>query len=90
MATALAARVRALRLARAWSRATLAEKAGVSEGTIKVFERSGQITLSRLLLLARALDALPAFEGLFLPPAARTLDELEARHKPRQRGRKRS
>jgi HTH-type transcriptional regulator / antitoxin HipB len=89
VASALASRVRALRLARGWSRGVLAEKAGVSEATIKAFERTGQITLSRLLLLARALDALAPFAGLFAPPVARTLDELEARQKPRQRGRRR-
>lgn len=78
------------RLDLGWSRAVLAEKAGVSEATIKVFERSGQITLSRLLLIARALGALAGFAALFEAPAARSLDELEGRQRRRQRGQRRS
>jgi transcriptional regulator with XRE-family HTH domain len=68
----------------------LAEKTGVSEATIKIFERSGQITLSRLLLIARALGALGGFATLFEAPAARSLEELEGRQRTRQRGRRRS
>ncbi len=90
LAKLLARRVHDLRLARGWGRAELAERTGVSEATIKVFERSGQITLSRLLLLARALDALGPFGALFEPPAARSLEELEKKPKTRQRGRRRS
>ena len=86
----LAARIRARRLDLGWSRSMLAEKAGVSEATIKVFERTGQITLSRLLLIARALGTLAGFDALFQPPAARTLEEIEGRRLQRQRGRRRS
>ena len=42
---------RALRLAQNLSRKTLAERAGVSESTIKRFETTGQITLDALVLL---------------------------------------
>lgn len=90
IASALAARVRARRLDLGWSRSMLAEKTGVSEATLKVFERSGQITLSRLLLIARALGALGGFVTLFEAPAARSLEELEGRQRRRQRGRRRS
>lgn len=86
---ALAARVRERRLDLGWSRSVLAEKAGVSEATIKVFERRGQITVSRLLLIARALGALGGFATLFEAPAARSLEELEGRQQRRQRGRRR-
>lgn len=85
----LAARVRARRLDRGWPRSVLAERSGVSEATIKLFESRGQITLSRLLLLARALGALGEFDALFAPPPARTLAEIEAAQHRRQRGRRR-
>lgn len=86
----LAERVRARRLDLEWPRAVLAERSGVSEATIKLFENRGQITLSRLLLLARALGALGDFDALFLPPPAKTLAEIEARERRRKRGRRRS
>lgn len=85
----LAERVRTLRLDREWPRAVLAERSGVSEATIKLFETRGQITLSRLLLLARALDALGDFDALFVPRAAKTLADIETRERRRQRGRRR-
>lgn len=83
-------RMRARRLDREWPRAVLAERSGVSEATIKLFEARGQITLSRLLLLARALGALGEFDALFAPRPAKTLAEVEARERRRQRGRRRS
>lgn len=75
----LADRVRARRLLRGWTQAELAKRAGVVLVTLKKFERTGQISLERLLLIAAALDELSGFRKLFEPPAARSLDELEAR-----------
>lgn len=89
MAQRLAERVRALRLERGWSRGELAERAGISEETVKSFERRAQITLSRLLLIARALEALDDFLPLFAPRPAGTLSEIETRQRPRVRGRRR-
>ena len=81
--------MRALRLDRGWSRGELAERAGISEETVKSFERRAQITLSRLLLIARALDALDDFSPLFAPRPAGSLAEIEAQQRPRLRGRRR-
>lgn len=85
----LAARARALRVARGWSRAELAIRSGVPAATIRAFEQTGQIGVSRLLLLAGSLGALTEFHTLFPPPVAQSLDELEARSGTvkRQRGR---
>ena len=90
VAGGVAERVRTRRLDRGWSRAELAGRAGVSEETIKSFERRGQITLSRLLLIARSLDALGEFEALFSPLPPQSLEEIEARQHRRQRGRRRA
>lgn len=43
----------------------LAEKSGVSYGSIKRFERSGQISYESLLKIAEALSRLTEFETLF-------------------------
>lgn len=85
----LGARMMQLRLARDWRRATLAERAGVSPATVSRFETTGQITLENLLKLAHALDALDAFEGVFVAPAG-TIAELERNlaAAPRRRGRR--
>ena len=90
VARRLAERVRALRLERGWSRGELAERAGISEETVKSFERRAQITLSRLLLIARALDVLDDFFPLFAPRPAGSLAEIEAQQRPRLRGRRRT
>jgi transcriptional regulator with XRE-family HTH domain len=77
VAERLGARMMELRLARDWRRATLAERAGVSPATVARFEATGQITLENLLKLAHALDALDAFEGVFVAPPASSIAELE-------------
>ena len=83
----LAGRIKQLRLARDWKRETLAERAGISAGTVKRFETTGQIALDNLLRLALALDCLEQFEAVFAPPVARSLAELERRDEARQRQR---
>ncbi|MEM7587313.1 MAG: helix-turn-helix transcriptional regulator [Acidobacteriota bacterium] len=85
----LAERARELRLARGWRQVTLAERSGVSLGSLRRFESSGRISLDNLLKLALALDQLGDFEALFQRPEARSLAELEAREaRPeRRRGR---
>ena len=72
-------RVRERRLGRGWTQAELAERAGLALPTLKLFERTGRISLDRLLRIASALGALEDFRTLFTPPPARSLDEIEAR-----------
>jgi transcriptional regulator with XRE-family HTH domain len=86
---ALAARVKALRLARGWRQATLAERAGVSLASLRRFEATGQASLQHLLALAFALNRLDDFDALLQPPRAATMAELEAAEKQptRRRGR---
>ena len=75
----LAQRVRERRQEHGWSRRELAERAGVALGTLRLFERTGKIALTRLVLVASALGCLSDFEALFKPPIAASLDEIEAR-----------
>ena len=85
----LAARVKALRLARGWKQATLAQRSGVSLASLRRFEDSGMVSLQNLLSLAFALNRLEDFNALLQAPPASSLDELEAGEKrsTRKRGR---
>jgi transcriptional regulator with XRE-family HTH domain len=83
----LASRARQLRLFLGLGQRELAEKSGVAFSTLRAFERTGQISLERLVMLARVLNAVDAFESLFVLPPARSLTELE--RPVRQRGRRR-
>jgi transcriptional regulator with XRE-family HTH domain len=86
----LARRVKALRLERGWTQAETAERAGIALTTYRLFERTGRISLERLLKLAVVLDARGGFEHLFAPAPARSLAELERRIQPpsRKRGKR--
>lgn len=79
--------VRQLRLAHNMTQKALALKSGVALSTLKRFEQSGEISLSALLAIAGALDALQAFGDLFPKPVATTLDQLDAHGAERKRAR---
>ena len=81
----MAARVRALRLQRQWTRRTLALRSGVSLGSLERFERTGKISLQSLLKLSHALAALHEFDTLLQPPPADSIEELEQRQQPRRK-----
>lgn len=73
----IAVKAQAHRKSKKISQQDLADRSGVSFGSIKRFETSGQISLESLLKVAFALDALDAFEQLFEPrEAPKSLDEL--------------
>lgn len=74
----LADRIKALRLRRNWKRATLAERSGVNEASVKRFERTGQIALENLLKLAFTLDRLEELTTLFAPAPAASIKDLES------------
>jgi len=78
MQTQLARRCKTLRLSAGYKRATLANRSGVSEGSLKRFEDIGEISLKNLLRLAHALGRLPEFATLFQPPEAESLAELKS------------
>jgi transcriptional regulator with XRE-family HTH domain len=83
-------RAKAKRLFLNLSQRTLSERSGVSLGTLKKFERSGQISLESLLKLALALRALEEFSALFREKKIEqylSLDEI-LKEKKRKRGRK--
>mgnify|MGYP000336102751 CR=1 FL=1 len=73
----IAHRHRKKRTQKKLSQAELADRSGVSLGSLKRFESTGKISIESLLKLAYALDSTAEFETLFqgedLP---QTLDEL--------------
>jgi DNA-binding XRE family transcriptional regulator len=90
MKKVIASRVRDLRLALNLSQQTLSEKSGVSYGSLKKFERTGQISLESLLKLAVILGGMDDFNVLFVQRSAEkalSLDDLLENGK-RKRGRK--
>ena len=90
IARELARRVKARRLERTWTQEELADRAGLSLETYRVFERTGGISLQRFLSLAIVLNTTAALEDLFAAPLARSLDELERRQSgpSRKRGKR--
>jgi transcriptional regulator with XRE-family HTH domain len=86
----VASRARDLRLELNLSQQTLSKKSGVSYGSLKKFEQTGQISLESLLKLAVILGCMDDFNTLFLQrrvEKALSLDELIDDGK-RKRGRK--
>lgn len=88
----LAGRIKVLRLERTWTQEETAERAGLALPTYRMFERTGRISLERLLRLASVLDALAGFDQLFALAPATSLAELEQRAEgpTRRRGRPRA
>ena len=61
----LAERFKKLRKSKKIAQLELANKSGVSLGSIKRFEQSGQISLESLLKLAHLFDRLEDFDSVF-------------------------
>jgi transcriptional regulator with XRE-family HTH domain len=61
----LASRFREIRRNKKISQSQLANKSGVSLGSIKRFEQTGQISLESLLKLAHLFDRLSDFDTVF-------------------------
>ncbi len=61
----LAVKFRVLRKAQGYSQEEMAKRSGVSLGSLKRFENSGQISLESLLKLSHLLDRLDDFKTVF-------------------------
>jgi transcriptional regulator with XRE-family HTH domain len=79
VAQTLAGRVKKLRLRKKWKRSTLAERSGVSEGSLCRFEQTNKISLENFLKLLSALGRLDEMDELLQPPTIRSIDDLETR-----------
>ena len=72
----LAQRVRNIRKRRSISQEKLASMSGVSYGSIKRFETSGQISLISLTKIAMALDIVDDIRNLFTTVPYRDIQEV--------------
>lgn len=90
IAAGIAARLRQRRLELTLTRKALSEKSGVSQGSLKRFEDSHEISLKHLLMLAVVLNSTEEFETLFSRRQFSSIDEaLKAvSSKSRKRGRR--
>jgi len=72
----LADRVRIKRKYMKLTQQQLAEKSGVSLGSLKRFERIGEISLMSLLKIALVLDSLREFDSLFVKSEYSSIEEI--------------
>jgi transcriptional regulator with XRE-family HTH domain len=84
----IAEQARARRLQVGLTQEGLANRSGVSYGTLKKFERTGQISMKSLLKISLVLDVLDDFKTLFVKKTTgfETLDELLKEEKKAKRG----
>jgi transcriptional regulator with XRE-family HTH domain len=87
VASELASKIRQLRLTRKWKQKTLAEKAGISLGSLRRFEQTGQISLQSLLRLFLVLGRIDDLNTVLLPNEAESIRELEAKSTTRDQRR---
>ncbi len=87
IAAQLAARSKARRLAQNLTLEGLARRSGVALGTLKKFERTGQIALLSFIRLVITLKDEWALENLLLEQKIETLDEILRSEKKPKRGR---
>ncbi|MCH9744476.1 MAG: helix-turn-helix domain-containing protein [Gammaproteobacteria bacterium] len=87
----IAKRLTAMRLQRAWTREDLANRSGINVYTLKHFERTGQISLERLILLCNELEILPDLERVFKPRQRINVENWQAPEQTtmRKRGKRR-
>lgn len=76
----LAEKSRHLRREGKMSQQELADRSSVSLGSVKRFERSGQIALESLLKIAFVLERLNEFESLFQFSDKREIEKLFSTH----------
>ena len=87
IATDLAKRAKGRRLALDLTLEGLAKRSGVALGTLKKFERTGQISLISFIRLAVALKDDAALERLLLEPEYDSLEDVLGHKNTRKRGR---
>jgi transcriptional regulator with XRE-family HTH domain len=84
----LAKRARRRRLDENLTQPGLAARAGVTVASLRRFERTGAVSLENLIRIALALGVASEFSQLFPPRETRSLDEIIAAPKQRQRGKR--
>lgn len=86
----IAERIRRERLERGWSQADVAERAGIPLPTYRLFERTGKVSLQRLLAVSSVFGRLSEWDVIFAARPSDSLDRVAATAPRRKRGRRRS
>ena len=73
----LVKREKAARKAKKFTQKQLSERTGVSYGSIRRFEQTGEISLLSLVKIANALDCLEDFNALFKRPPVTVIRDLK-------------
>lgn len=72
----LSERMKRLRIDIGLTQRELAARAGVSYGSLRLFEQTGKISLEALVKIAFVLEGEPEFEHLFPPRRPKTIDDV--------------
>lgn len=83
----IAKRVKQRRLEKGWTQNMLATKAGVSLGSYRRFESSGEISLRSLVMLAFVLEMTDEFKNLFSRKTYQSIDDIIKAEQRKQRKR---
>lgn len=86
-AVILAEKAKEMRLSKNYSRKTLSEKSGVSEGSLKRFETTGEISFVSLLKIAFVLDCMDRFNDVFQVRESVSIEDIMRETRTRKRGR---
>ena len=81
----VAGNVRAMRLERNISQKDFASKVGIALPTYRRFESTGEISLSRLIEIAKFFDLAGDFKNLFTKREYSSIEEVISERKPRRR-----
>lgn len=90
IARELASRLRARRLQRGWTQSGVAERAGIRPATYVLFERTGQISLVRLLKLLEVLGLAEQLDQIGRHEDFSTMTLADVIRPVRQRGSRKS
>ena len=81
----LGLRLKAVRLSQSLTQADLAERAGVSVGTVKVLEKAGQTSVASLIRVVQALGLTDQLQSLFVLKVQSIAEMEQAQLAQRQR-----
>ena len=81
----LGLRLKAVRLSQSLTQADLAERAGVSVGTVKSIERTGQTSVTSLVRVVQALGLTDQLQSLFVLKVQSIAEMEQAQRAQRQR-----
>ena len=65
------------RLRLGWRLQDLADRSGVKLGTLKHFEKTGEISLERFLMILSSMGRTLEIQSLLLPPEIQRISELD-------------